>query len=321
MKIKPVTYNPDLDFLRVRDFLVDTFGLVEKPLNWRLERWNYARWFISPMLADYGVVDDDPQAYQQAIHIWNELTGLWQNESGDLVGVACIEHTDRTHRGWGEVHLQHHPAYDAVLPELLAYAEQHLHNQERNLVYLPVYDYDHALLEAVQRRGYERIEKYTLWDAVLDPSVVDLGQAYLPPGYRLQSMADDNDLDRRPKAFGQGFNHPDPKDWPSHLAYAELQKAPDYRPELDLYVVAPDGEFVSFCIVWWDPKNRIASLEPVGTVPEHRRKGLARAVVLEGIRRVAELGAERVFVGSDQAFYLSLGFELKYPSHHWIKRF
>jgi predicted N-acetyltransferase YhbS len=59
----------------------------------------------------------------------------------------------------------------------------------------------------------------------------------------------------------------------------------------------------------------------VGTVPEHRRKGLARAVVLEAIQRVAALGVEEVFVGSDQVFYLTLGFELRYAGHHWEKRF
>jgi predicted N-acetyltransferase YhbS len=118
-----------------------------------------------------------------------------------------------------------------------------------------------------------------------------------------------------------GFNHLDPKDWPSLLSNQELQKAPDYRRELDLYVIAPDGEFASFCIAWWDERNRIAMLEPVGTVAEHRRKGLARAVVLEAIRRVAALGAKRAFVGSDQAFYLSLGFVLTYAGHHWEKEF
>ena len=62
-------------------------------------------------------------------------------------------------------------------------------------------------------------------------------------------------------------------------------------------------------------------LEPVGTVPEHRRKGLARAAVLEAIRRVAALGVGQVFVGSDQAFYLSMGFQPKYAGHHWRKEF
>ena len=149
----------------------------------------------------------------------------------------------------------------------------------------------------------------------------ELPEHALPEGHRLQSMADENDLERRRKAFGLGFNHPDPRDWPSLLSYQELQKAPDYRQDLDLYVVAPDGQFAAFCIIWWDERNRTAMLEPVGTVPEHRRRGLARAVVLEAIRRAAALGAREVFVGSDQAFYLSLGFKLQYAGHHWEKKF
>jgi predicted N-acetyltransferase YhbS len=70
-----------------------------------------------------------------------------------------------------------------------------------------------------------------------------------------------------------------------------------------------------------DETNKFASLEPVGTVPEHCRKGLASAAVFEAIRRVADLVAERVFFGSDQEFYLALGFELAYPTHHWVKNF
>ena len=189
------------------------------------------------------------------------------------------------------------------------------------LVFVPIYDYDKVLIAAVQERGYERSEKYTLWDSVFTIDGEIPGPA-LPEGYQLRSMADEgSDIDRRRKAFGVAFNHPDPKEWPSRLSYERLQQAPNYRKDLDIYVVAPDGEYVSFCIAWWDSKNRIASLEPVGTAPEYRRKGLAHAAVLEAMRRVAELGAERVFVGSDQEFYLSLGFELTLPAHHWVKKF
>lgn len=45
MKPKSRKYNPETDFIYGRDFLVDTFGLTEKPLNWKLERWNYTRCF------------------------------------------------------------------------------------------------------------------------------------------------------------------------------------------------------------------------------------------------------------------------------------
>ena len=316
MNVRFHTYDPGRDFLRIRDFLVETFSLTEQPLNWRLERWNYARYFITPLLATDGVGEPDLTAYQQAIRLFEASTGVWENEAGDIAGVVNIEHADRSHRGWGEAFFQRHPDYDFLLPEMLDFAEANLRNRERNLLFIPIYEYDGAFQAVVRARGYRRNDEYTLWDSAFTIQG-QLPDSTLPEGYRLQSMADDNDLDRRRKAFGLGFNHLDPGDWPSLLANRELQNAPDYRRELDLYVVAPDGEFASFCIAWWDKRNRIAMLEPVGTVPEHRRKGLARAVVLEAIRRVAALGAEQVFVGSDQAFYLSLGFELRYAGRHW----
>jgi predicted N-acetyltransferase YhbS len=316
MSIRFCEYEHDRDFLRVRDLLVESFSLTAQPLNWRLERWNYARYFITPLLATEGVGQADLDAYEAAIRVFEHSTGVWENQSGDLVAVVNIEHADRSHGGWGEAFLQRHPDYGFVLPDMLDFAEDRLRNRERNLLTIPIYDHDEGFQDMVRARGYQRDGQYTLWDSVY--TVRDqLADSKLPEGYRLQSMADDNDLERRRKAFGLGFNHLDPNDWPSLLSNQELQKAPDYRPELDLYVVAPDGEFASFCIAWWDERNRIASLEPVATVAEHRRQGLARAVVLEAIRRVAALGAERVFVGSDQAFYLSIGFERAYAAHHW----
>jgi predicted N-acetyltransferase YhbS len=314
-------YNPDQDFLRIRDFLVNTFSMIRKPLNWRLERWNYAYYYIIPMLVTEGIGEPDLQAVDQAVQLWNDLTCVWENSSGEVVGVVNIEHADKDHPGWGEAFLQRHPDYDSLLPEMLAYAEENLRNEDRNHLYIPIYDYDGPFLEAVKDRGYERNDKYSLWDSVY--TIQDeIPKPVVPEGYLLHSMADaGSDIDRRRKAFGVAFNHPEARDWPSQLAYRGLQDAPDYRADLDIYVVAPDGEYPSFCLAWWDDVNRIAMLEPVGTAPEHRRKGLARVVVLEAIRRISELGAERVFVGSDQNFYISLGFELTYPGHHWVKQF
>jgi len=31
---------PERDFLRVRDFLVDTYTAFDAPVNWGIERWN-----------------------------------------------------------------------------------------------------------------------------------------------------------------------------------------------------------------------------------------------------------------------------------------
>jgi predicted N-acetyltransferase YhbS len=47
--------------------------------------------------------------------------------------------------------------------------------------------------------------------------------------------------------------------------------------------------------------------------------GLGKAVVLESIRRVAADGVRDVWVGSDEEFYLAMGFRIENRSRLWVK--
>ena len=78
---------------------------------------------------------------------------------------------------------------------------------------------------------------------------------------------------------------------------------------------APDGQYMAYCIGCFDQSNRIASLEPVGSI----RLGYGREVVMEAVRRVAGLGARSVWVGSGQRFYKAIGFERRFLAHVWVK--
>jgi len=84
-------------------------------------------------------------------------------------------------------------------------------------------------------------------------------------------------------------------------------------------VEAPNGEFVAFCGMFYEPNGRFAYVEPVASDPEYRRMGLGKAAVLEGIRRCGELGAVVAYVGSNLNFYLALGFGVIYTSECWVK--
>ena len=39
-------YQPETDFIRIRDFLNETYCRFPWTCNWGMERWNYARYFL-----------------------------------------------------------------------------------------------------------------------------------------------------------------------------------------------------------------------------------------------------------------------------------
>jgi predicted N-acetyltransferase YhbS len=145
----------------------------------------------------------------------------------------------------------------------------------------------------------------------------------LPAGFRLKSLPEANNLLEVHRGLWRGFDHGDepPLNEPEGRAF--IQSAPNYRKDLNVVVEAPDGHFVSYCGMWYEPVHSIAYVEPVATDPDYRRRGLASAAVLEGVRRCGELGATVACVGSTRPLYVSLGFRQTYNhsvwQRHWTK--
>jgi mycothiol synthase len=133
----------------------------------------------------------------------------------------------------------------------------------------------------------------------------------LPDGYGVRSLRGPEDIPARVETHRAAFA-------PSRLTvekYERLVTLPHYRYEDDLVVEAPDGSFAAFAMAWWDPDGRVGEFEPVGTHPDHQRRGLARALLRHGLQRFADLGARVVQVYSDastpasEALYEAVGFE------------
>ncbi len=107
--------------------------------------------------------------------------------------------------------------------------------------------------------------------------------------------------------------------------YARLMTLPGYVRELDLAAVTPDGLVAANVNAWPDPVNRIGDFGPVGTRAEHRRKGLQRALMLEGMRRLRDHGMDRVCVSTGvqnlaaQALYQSVGCRIVNRWQEWVR--
>jgi hypothetical protein len=304
MKVESRKYEPERDFLRVRDLLVQTFSVFERPINWTFERWNYARYFAAPMLGAYGETENTTAKSRDAIKLWEDAIGIWENDKSEIVAVVCPDEHIPRYPSYGLAYFQRRPGFDFLLNEMLDYAEEHYINNDITRVFIT--EYDESLKQRAEDRGYTKGEKSSGW--WMEYVLKDLPEPNFPKGFRIQSMADENDLERRRKIFGLSFRHKDPKEWPSLFSYQELQRAPDYRKDLDLVVVAPNGDYVACCIVWIDHYNKIARLEPVGSIV----LGMGREVVMEGLRRAASMGAEKAYMESGLRFYRTIGFKKMY---------
>jgi GNAT superfamily N-acetyltransferase len=307
-------YKPAHHFGRIRDFLVHTYLASEKPINWGLERWNFVRYFAAPRAGAYGLADAGPEHSEKAIRFWEEHIGVWENSENEIVGVVNPEYPRL-----GDAFFQRHPQYTFLLDEMVEYAEQTLADREKNTLRICIYEHDEPFQAVVQSRGYRKDAEPPGYASEF--VIGGLPEPQLPPGFVVLSMADQNNIELRRILVGRAFNHTDPSEWPTAYTYEELQRAPDYRKDLDLYVVGPDGEYVSCCIVWYDEHNQIGYFEPVGTHPDFRRRGFGREVVMEGIRRIADLGARAAYVGSGKPFYEAIGFLKKYMTFTWTREF
>ena len=306
MKILFKEYDHSKDFFKIRDFLQQTYNDEGELINWTIERWNYAVYFIRDM-------------FELSMEEWSKTIGIWETEEGEIVSLILNEAVGR-----GETFFQTNPKYQEFITyhEMFDFAEEKLITEiDSNLLLRPrIRKGDNILEKIAKERGYSILK-----DATETTSIIDLNRDFsypeIPKGYRIMTMADDNNIVKRTKAFAIAFGNWGTKYEVQPSSYISLQEAPDYHKKLDVYIVAPDEEIVSFCLVWFDSKNKIGILEPVGTDPDHRRKGLAKAANYEAIKRVKEMGAKKVYVGDGQQFYLSIGFHHHQFNRIWEKKF
>ncbi len=90
-------------------------------------------------------------------------------------------------------------------------------------------------------------------------------------------------------------NNPFPR-----AAYLAMRQAPGYRPDLDVKAFNGDT-VVAGCICWFDEVDGCGELEPVGTHPDHRRRGLAAACITQALRSLRMYGAAMAYVRPSKA--------------------
>jgi ribosomal protein S18 acetylase RimI-like enzyme len=244
-------------------------------------------------------------------------TRVWPRADGSLAAFAWLDPPQL-----GDAIVD--PADEIpMLDEALVWLEAEFCARGHSSITVVVVDGDRARVEALTRRGYAPGEggNARLWHRLrTEPS-----PPALPSGFALGHVSSERDLERR------AFVETDSFDIEGVTVTADRwrvlsERLPDYRPDLDLLAIAPDGGGASASTVWYDEATRCGEFEAVGTSKAYRRKGLARAVITEGLRRLRDLGATTAVVYTQMtndsaiALYRSCGFEIAGQDCGWTRR-
>ncbi|WP_042405859.1 GNAT family N-acetyltransferase [Streptacidiphilus carbonis] len=244
---------------------------------------------------------------------------LWFSE-GDLVAWAWAQMPRQVRRSDGSVRdvtgaylaYQVHPDHAALVDEVIDWFDDLAAGLERTVLPSAA---DEFGLRRWSAHGYgddpEALGDDGEWTQLNERDLVEVEQPVQPDGFRFR-----NADEAGPEAVVQAHLAawaPSPY---SAEAYQGVRQSPPYRGDQHLLVEAPDGTMACSTIMWLDEVNKTAEFEPVGTHPDYRRRGLARAMLLHGMQLARAAGATHMTVAclgapghpAARGLYYGLGF-------------
>lgn len=284
MKIKFRNYENDIrfgcDYHKVCDFLnrINQSEVITPNFLWA--RWV---WMISRP------VDNENQ---------KNRIGIWE-DAGKIVALATYE------LDFGEVFVCVDSDYSFLRQDILSYTKQSLSSE--GSLKLIIADNDKKYQRLAIKNGFRPTQSKQ------NVSVLDISDEIsysLPNGFQTISMSDSWNFFQYNRIMWCGFDHEgEPTQNEDDIEWRKaMLSSPHIVPELIIAIVAPNGNYVSHCGLWYKPGDIYAYVEPVATDPGYRKMGLGKAAVYEAVLRAKKLGAKKAFVVSSQQFYYNIGF-------------
>ena len=221
---------------------------------------------------------------------------LWENEDGELVGFAYVNRWQNlvdvfTERAFTE----------AIEAEVIEWVIQTLRVSKtlRVSVDASALESDQARIDFLERHGFEGQAEASLLMA--RPITEALPEPVLPPGFRIRPMGGEAEIEAYVALHRAAFGTEN-----MTVEYRRtIMSAPDYLPELDLVAVAPNGELAALCVcqIFPDDAPRAGGqkegwTDPIAVHPKYQRMGLAKALMVTGMRLLQQRGIDTAILGT-----------------------
>jgi len=239
------------------------------------------------------------------------LTRLWEDERGQLMAYALIAQPGSS------LTFQVHPRArgqgleEAILTWGLAQMQAlaHARGVPREL-WCRCHESEHERRRVLEAAGFRPLFEPDL--RLIHALATPVPLVPFPHGYSLKLGVTQAELDAYQELHRVVFD--------GVSINMEYHESSFYQPELDLVAVEESGQFAAFCqcelkqVTDQQSERLVGEVGLIGTRPDLTRRGLGRALLLTGLRRLQEGGATSVYLETSelnvlaQRLFTSVGF-------------
>ena len=237
------------------------------------------------------VIDLPWRLASPAIHEGRDAS-FWEDANGQVVGFAAWQYY------WAvlDFFILPGPSQLEVETEIFAWAQERMRERDEERgkplpYWVEFRDDDHTRRQLVEAHGFLLDEE--VCSALFQHTLGDLPPVpTLPDGFTLRTLAGEQEAAAYSELHRAAFRSTSmTPEW-----RARTLRMPQYRPELDLVITAPDGTLAAFCVGWFEPLRKSTQIEPIGVHPRFQRRGLGRVLLLEMLHRFRAHEANRAFI-------------------------
>ena len=250
---------------------------------------------------------------------------IWKKHDGTLCGFALVDLSV-----WGLFYLvspseEGGPLEQEILSWACSRASYISRGEAITLKCRRVREDNSKRISSLERQGFRR-ENDRQGLRMVRRLDVPLNKPLIPRGFKIRHLSGSEEIEAYVALVNSAI--PGATSVETHQRWIET---PEYIPELDLIAVADDGTFAAFCQSYYDPLELARSTrregwtDPIGTAPAYRKKGLARAIVLEALWKLKSRGIDDAVLGVAgrnkvaQKLYESIGYRVIYKMYDYVK--
>jgi ribosomal protein S18 acetylase RimI-like enzyme len=247
-------------------------------------------------LRDYPTLQDVREAL--ALGEVQAKTRLWRDRRGRLAAWAYVD-------GYSNLHFEINTAFEQpkLEAQIVDWGVACIHSQmlasgEMLTLDASCPEEDSWRRAFYERHGFVRQEVRSLHYVRSLAEPIPVPQ--LPPGFSVRHVSSEREAPALVALHRAAFGT-------QHMTVAErlaMMQGPEYDPPLDLVAVAPDGSLAAYCFCSYSPQESALSgrnegyTDPLATHPKYQRKGLGRALLVVGMQKLKQRGAEWAALGT-----------------------